>query len=160
MPLMRMLVCFDGRISHSHSFISILLERSPHVPLSFSTFHASHSLLLCSIARLTALALFYLLFLFFSRVLLARCVHTSPCFSFPPFLPITSTALTHYFPFQNRFLLSLRSKYPYFPSPFYYVTPLQYHSTARPHHITLPSSCFHLQQSQYYDFYTRSKFKH
>ena len=66
MPLMKLLVCFDGRISHTVSFISILLERSPCVPLSFSTFHASHSLLLCSIARLTALALFYLFIYLFS----------------------------------------------------------------------------------------------
>ena len=34
--------------------------------------------------------------------------------------------------------LPSRSKFPFFPSPFYYVTPSQYYSTGYPAHITLP----------------------
>ena len=81
----------DGYYTQSqfHNFISILLERSPRFPLLLSTFHASHSLLLRSIARLTALVLFYFIIIYlfyllfiFSRVLLARCIHASPRFPF------------------------------------------------------------------------------
>ena len=73
---------------HGHSFISILLERSPRVPLSFSTFHASHSLLLCSISRLTALVLFiYYLFYFLPRSVSPLRSRVSPFLLLLAFFP-------------------------------------------------------------------------
>ena len=104
-PLMRLVVCFDGRIIYTVTVSppsSLIAHPVPHV--LFSTFYAFHNLLLLSSGYLVILILFLSFSPAFCRpVAFARLpispLPLLPLLAFPPFSLTTSTALVYKFPF-------------------------------------------------------------
>ena len=169
MPLMRLVVCFDGRILYTVTVSSPFSLSA----LPVSRFHSPPfmPLTVCYFVLLDVLLLlFYLFFLFFP--FLPRSVgplrsRVSPFllrrFSFFSPFPRFHLSLQHWYTNSRSkicFSLPSRSKYLYFPSLFLLrnsLTILLHRMPSShqppPHH--LPSSCFYHQKVQDWDLDTR-----